>query len=82
LTIGHEPVGVIEKAGSAVKGFREGQRVIAGAITPSGHASALDFRLRLFDLLSIERLRFEGAYLGAKGFRGRNGGALAGAATG
>src|SRR5688572_11719543 len=40
LTIGHEPVGVIEKLGSAVKGFREGQRVIAGAITPSGHSNA------------------------------------------
>lgn len=40
LTIGHEPVGVIEKLGSAVTGFREGQRVIAGAITPSGHSSA------------------------------------------
>ena len=38
LTIGHEPVGVIEKLGSEVKGFREGQRVIAGAITPSGHS--------------------------------------------
>ena len=35
LTIGHEPVGVIEKLGSAVKGYREGQRVIAGAITPN-----------------------------------------------
>ncbi len=34
LTIGHEPVGVIEKLGSAVVGYREGQRVIAGAITP------------------------------------------------
>ncbi|MGA0541492.1 NAD(P)-dependent alcohol dehydrogenase [Neotabrizicola sp. VNH66] len=40
LTIGHEPVGVIEKLGSAVKGFREGQRVIAGAITPSGWSNA------------------------------------------
>jgi threonine dehydrogenase-like Zn-dependent dehydrogenase len=40
LTIGHEPVGVIEKLGSAVQGFREGQRVIAGAITPSGHSAA------------------------------------------
>ena len=40
LTIGHEPVGVIEKLGSSVTGFREGQRVIAGAITPSGHSSA------------------------------------------
>ncbi|MFC3168032.1 NAD(P)-dependent alcohol dehydrogenase [Paracoccus fontiphilus] len=40
LTIGHEPVGVIEKLGSAVTGYREGQRVIAGAITPSGHSMA------------------------------------------
>jgi alcohol dehydrogenase len=40
LTIGHEPVGVIEKLGSAVAGFREGQRVIAGAITPSGYSNA------------------------------------------
>ncbi|MBP4045824.1 NAD(P)-dependent alcohol dehydrogenase [Chromobacterium violaceum] len=35
LTIGHEPVGVIEKLGADVKGYREGQRVIAGAICPS-----------------------------------------------
>lgn len=40
LTIGHEPVGVIEKLGTAVQGFREGQRVIAGAITPSGYSNA------------------------------------------
>ncbi len=40
LTIGHEPVGVIEKLGSAVQGYREGQRVIAGAITPSGWSNA------------------------------------------
>jgi alcohol dehydrogenase len=40
LTIGHEPVGVIAKLGSAVQGFREGQRVIAGAITPSGYSNA------------------------------------------
>jgi threonine dehydrogenase-like Zn-dependent dehydrogenase len=40
LTIGHEPVGVIEKLGSAVTGFTEGQRVIAGAITPSGTSNA------------------------------------------
>jgi threonine dehydrogenase-like Zn-dependent dehydrogenase len=39
-TIGHEPVGVIEKLGSAVQGYREGQRVIAGAITPSGWSNA------------------------------------------
>lgn len=36
LTVGHEPVGVIEKLGSAVTGFQEGDRVIAGAITPCG----------------------------------------------
>ncbi len=35
LTIGHEPVGIIEKLGSSVQGYREGQRVIAGAICPS-----------------------------------------------
>ena len=40
LTIGHEPVGVIEKLGSAVRGYKEGQRVIAGAITPSGQSAA------------------------------------------
>jgi alcohol dehydrogenase len=40
LTIGHEPVGTIEKLGSAVSGYREGQRVIAGAITPCGHSYA------------------------------------------
>jgi threonine dehydrogenase-like Zn-dependent dehydrogenase len=40
LTIGHEPVGIIEKLGSAVTGFTEGQRVIAGAITPSGTSNA------------------------------------------
>lgn len=40
LIIGHEPVGVIEKLGSAVTGFQEGQHVIAGAITPSGYSEA------------------------------------------
>lgn len=40
LTIGHEPVGVIEKLGSSVIGYEEGQRVIAGAITPSGISNA------------------------------------------
>jgi threonine dehydrogenase-like Zn-dependent dehydrogenase len=40
LTIGHEPVGTIEKLGSSVSGYREGQRVIAGAITPSGWSNA------------------------------------------
>lgn len=40
LTIGHEPVGIIEKLGSAVTGYEEGQRVIAGAITPTGTSYA------------------------------------------
>jgi alcohol dehydrogenase len=40
LIIGHEPVGVIEKLGSAVEGYSEGQRVIAGAICTSGHSAA------------------------------------------
>jgi alcohol dehydrogenase len=40
LTVGHEPVGIIEKLGSAVQGYRESQRVIAGAITPSGYSAA------------------------------------------
>lgn len=40
LTIGHEPVGIIEKLGSAVQGYTEGQRVIAGAICTSGHSAA------------------------------------------
>ncbi len=31
---------MIEKLGSAVTGYHEGQRVIAGAITPSGHSYA------------------------------------------
>lgn len=35
LTIGHEPVGIIEKLGSNVVGYEEGQRAIAGAICPS-----------------------------------------------
>jgi threonine dehydrogenase-like Zn-dependent dehydrogenase len=40
LTIGHEPVGVIEKLGANVEGYDEGQRVIAGAICPSGYSNA------------------------------------------
>jgi threonine dehydrogenase-like Zn-dependent dehydrogenase len=43
LTIGHEPVGIIEELGSAVSGYQIGQRVIAGAITPCGQCySCLD----------------------------------------
>ena len=40
LTVGHEPVGVIAKLGSAVKGYSEGQRVIAGAICPNFNSYA------------------------------------------
>jgi threonine dehydrogenase-like Zn-dependent dehydrogenase len=40
LTVGHEPVGVIEELGSAVTGYSVGQRVIAGAITPCGQCYA------------------------------------------
>lgn len=40
LTVGHEPVGVIEKLGSAVVGYHEGQRVIAGAICPNFNSYA------------------------------------------
>ncbi len=37
LTIGHEPVGVIEALGAGVEGYALGQRVVVGAITPCGH---------------------------------------------
>lgn len=40
LTIGHEPVGTIEKLGKNVQGYEEGQRVIAGAICPSFYSYA------------------------------------------
>jgi threonine dehydrogenase-like Zn-dependent dehydrogenase len=40
LTVGHEPVGVIEELGAAVTGYELGQRVIAGAITPCGQCHA------------------------------------------
>jgi threonine dehydrogenase-like Zn-dependent dehydrogenase len=40
LTVGHEPVGVIEKLGNAVQGYTEGQRVIAGAICPNFNSYA------------------------------------------
>lgn len=40
LTVGHEPVGVIEKLGSAVVGYQEGQRVVAGAICPNFNSYA------------------------------------------
>jgi len=34
ITLGHEAVGIINKLGSAVTGFKEGQRVVINAITP------------------------------------------------
>lgn len=37
LTIGHEAVGVVHKLGSAVRGYREGDRVAVCAITPDFH---------------------------------------------
>lgn len=40
LTVGHEPVGVIARLGSAVTGYAEGDRVIAGAITPCGQCES------------------------------------------
>jgi len=40
LTIGHEAVGVIEELGDGVHGFRVGERVLVGAITPCGQCRA------------------------------------------
>ena len=40
LTVGHEPVGVIERLGAAVAGYHEGQRVVAGAICPNFNSYA------------------------------------------
>src|SRR6185436_20557479 len=40
LTIGHEPVGVIEAVGLGVTGYSKGDRVIVGAITPCGQCGA------------------------------------------
>jgi threonine dehydrogenase-like Zn-dependent dehydrogenase len=39
LIVGHEPV-ASSRSSALVLGFREGQRVIAGAITPSGYSNA------------------------------------------
>jgi threonine dehydrogenase-like Zn-dependent dehydrogenase len=40
LTIGHEPVGVIEELGPGVSGYKVGDRVLVGAITPCGQCLA------------------------------------------
>lgn len=40
LTIGHEPVGVIDELGAGVSGYEVGDRVLVGAITPCGQCRA------------------------------------------
>jgi len=40
LVIGHEPVGVIEELGIGVTGYKIGDRVLVGAITPCGQCNA------------------------------------------
>lgn len=40
LVIGHEPVGVIEEIGVGVSGYKIGDRVLVGAITPCGQCRA------------------------------------------
>lgn len=40
LIIGHEPVGVIEELGPGVTGYKIGDRVLVGAITPCGQCRA------------------------------------------
>ena len=44
LTIGHEPVGVIEELGPAITGYKTGERVLIGAITPVRPVRILPFR--------------------------------------
>jgi threonine dehydrogenase-like Zn-dependent dehydrogenase len=40
LIIGHEPVGVVEELGPGVTGYKPGDRVLVGAITPCGQCHA------------------------------------------
>jgi threonine dehydrogenase-like Zn-dependent dehydrogenase len=40
LILGHEPVGIIEQIGTGVTGYRVGERVLVGAITPCGQCIA------------------------------------------
>jgi len=40
LIIGHETVGVIEESGPGVSGYKVGERVLVGAITPCGQCLA------------------------------------------
>src|SRR5713101_1729006 len=39
LTIGHEPVGITHELGVGVSGYKLGERVLVGAITPCGQCS-------------------------------------------
>ena len=49
LTIGHEPVGIVERLGSAVKGYKEGDRVLCSAVTPGGYSSACMCGMHSYD---------------------------------
>ena len=40
LVIGHEPVGVIDELGDGITGYKIGDRVLVGAITPCGQCRA------------------------------------------
>lgn len=40
LIIGHEPVGIIEELGEGLTGYKIGERVLVGAITPCGQCRA------------------------------------------
>jgi alcohol dehydrogenase len=40
LIIGHEPVGVVDDLGDGVTGYKVGDRVLVGAITPCGQCRA------------------------------------------
>src|SRR5437763_13379717 len=40
LVIGHEPVGVVEELGDGLSGYKIGDRVLVGAITPCGQCRA------------------------------------------
>ena len=67
LTIGHEPVGIIEKLGSAVVGYQEGQRVIAGAaprIMMKGIAYTKAHKNQKCALIAKKLVQCQKAYIG------------------